>query len=186
MKHHHRHWKYRNVLLTLLSILFGIWLARTQTFQSSLANLNQFQGVGAFMGGFLLVSTFTATTGTAILLSLNKSMGVLELGLLAALGATLGNIIVLKFVRSTLSEEIASLFEIFGGNHLKHILHTKYFNWSLPLIGALIVASPLPDELGITLLGLTKVKIKDLIILSFLLHTAGILLLLLAARAFQA
>jgi uncharacterized membrane protein YdjX (TVP38/TMEM64 family) len=184
MKHKHKHWKYRNIVLTLVGIFFGIWLANTQTLEDTLDSLNQFQHVGAFMSGFLLVSTFTAATGTAILLSLNKNMGILELGLLASLGATFGNLIVLRLARNALSKEVDTLFETFGGNHLKHLFHTKYFSWSLPLIGALIVASPLPDELGITLLGLTKMKMKDLIILSFFLHTTGIFLLLLAAKAF--
>jgi len=38
------------------------------------------------------------------------------------------------------------------------VLYLKYLSWSLPVIGAVIIASPFPDELGISLMGFSKMK----------------------------
>ena len=55
--------------------------------------------------------------------------------------------------------------------------------WLIPFIGALIVASPLPDELGLTMMGLSKMKTSLFIPLSFLLNFFGIMTVGLIAKA---
>ena len=52
----------------------------------------------------------------------------------------------------------------------------KYF---VPVLAGFIIASPLPDEIGVIMLaGLTKIKIGILVVLSLILNTLGILVLL--------
>ena len=47
-----------------------------------------------------------------------------------------------------------------------------------------MIASPLPDEFGVTLLtGLTKIKEKSFRYITFILDTIGILILILIGRA---
>jgi len=49
----------------------------------------------------------------------------------------------------------------------------------LYIIAAILIASPLPDEAGITILaGLTKIKAYAVAIISIILNTIGILILL--------
>ena len=55
--------------------------------------------------------------------------------------------------------------------------HFGFFKWLLPLIGALIIVSPLPDELGLTLLGLSKERVIFILPLTFLLNFVSILLI---------
>ena len=43
----------------------------------------------------------------------------------------------------------------------------------------ILIASPLPDEAGVTMLaGLTKISVKSLALISFILNTLGIIILL--------
>ena len=51
-----------------------------------------------------------------------------------------------------------------------------------PAVGAIVVASPLPDEFGLTLLGLTKMPKKRFLALMFGLNFVGILFIALAAN----
>ena len=51
----------------------------------------------------------------------------------------------------------------------------KHFRWLTLLAGALLIASPLPDELGIALLGFSKVSTRYFAILSFVFNFLGIL-----------
>jgi hypothetical protein len=51
---------------------------------------------------------------------------------------------------------------------------TPYFGWLAPVVGALVIASPLPDELGITLLGIARLRNWQFVVLSFIFNFAGI------------
>ncbi|HEY4478659.1 MAG TPA: hypothetical protein VI775_02350, partial [Candidatus Paceibacterota bacterium] len=56
--------------------------------------------------------------------------------------------------------------------------HFGFLKWLSPLIGAFIIASPLPDELGVALLGMSKIRIAVLIPLSFTMNILGIYILI--------
>ncbi len=91
-------------------------------------------------------------------------------------------ILYFAFLRNRVFEEIGPIFNKLGGSFVKKIFHTPYFIWLMPLIGAFIIASPLPDEAGITMLGMSKIKNWQFILVTFLLNSAGIFLVILAAR----
>ncbi len=44
-----------------------------------------------------------------------------------------------------------------------------------PMLDALIIASPLPDEFGVSLLGLSKVRVAVLLPIAFVMNFLGIL-----------
>ena len=51
----------------------------------------------------------------------------------------------------------------------------------LPVIGAIIIASPLPDELGVSLMGMSQMKASRFILLSYILNSIGIFLVVSAS-----
>ena len=176
-----RHWKYRNLTLLIISIVFALFLSRLEQFHIFLLRLGELGYIGGFIAGVLFTSSFTIATAIVILLILAEKLSPIELGLLAGFGAVLGDLIIFKFVKDDLASEIGSIYERLGGNHLNHVLHTKYFSWTLPVIGALIIASPLPDEIGVSLLGISKIKLYKFIIISFIFNTIGVLLVISAS-----
>jgi len=102
----------------------------------------------------------------------------------AVSGALLGDMIIFLFVKNKVSDDISPIYEHFlTKNHLKKLVHTKYFSWTLPVIGALIIASPFPDELGVSLMGLSDVPIQKFLLVSFLSHSFGMFLLVSTATA---
>jgi hypothetical protein len=58
--------------------------------------------------------------------------------------------------------------------HFFHSLHLGFMKWLSPIVGALIIASPLPDEFALTLMGLSKVRLAVLIPISFIMNMLGI------------
>lgn len=175
-KHHHI-----NILLVCIGILAALCLSRIEVFHSILIQLGTFGYLGAFIAGILFVSTFTAPTGMLLLLILAQRYTPIEIGLLAAAGAVLSDILIFHVVRNNLTNELGDLYERFGGSHFRHLLHTKYFRWTLPVVGAIIIASPLPDELGVSLLSISKMKLVQFILTSFCLHSLGIFLVVSAS-----
>ena len=112
-----------------------------------------------------------------MLSDLATTISPMEIAIIAGLGGAVGDFVIFRFFRCNLIEEITPIYNHLGGRHLTKLMHHRYFRWSLPIVGAIIIASPLPDEIGIGLLGVSKIKSYQFVILSFILDTIGIYLL---------
>lgn len=178
----HRRVKYKNILLLFLGILGAIWLARQESIHQFLLSLDSLGYFGAFIAGMLFAISFTSAIGAIVLLILAESLSAVELGIIAGLGAMFSDLLVFHFVRDNILDELIPIYNSLGGGHLNRLLHTHLFSWTLPVLGALIIASPLPDELGVSLIGLSKMKTYQFVFLSFALNAAGIFLLVLASN----
>lgn len=177
-----KHWKYKNLTLLGVSIAVAIYLFREESFHEFLLGLGNTGYIGAFIAGILFVSTFTAATGAVILLVLAEKLSPFEIGIIAGLGAVIGDFTIFKFVKDNIIEELKDIYnQVDHDNHLKKIFHTKYFSWTFPVLGAIIIASPLPDELGVSLMGISKMKTYQFLILSFILNAVGIFLVVSAS-----
>jgi len=175
-------WKYNNLTLAFFGILFAILLSRVEGFHAFLIHLGGFGYIGAFFAGMLFVSTFTVATSALVLLTLAETLSPIEIGLIAGLGAVVGDMTIFRFIKDNLSREIEDIYKNFDRKkHLKHLFHTKYFNWMLPVIGAIIIASPFPDELGVSMIGLSKMSTLKFLVLSFVLNSIGIFLIVSAS-----
>ena len=177
-----KNYKYKNLSVLLFSVLFALWLSRFEPFHQFLLHLGGLGYLSIFIAGFLFVSTFTVSTGIVILLVLAEAYSPLEIGLIAGLGAVLGDVAIFQFVKDKLVDELTEYYNTIDHKHqLQKILHSKYFRWMPPVLGAIIIASPLPDELGVSLMGLSKMKTYQFLLLSFLLNSLGIFLIISAS-----
>lgn len=175
-------WKYKNVTLFFLSLVIAYFLFRYEPFHAFLLNLGSLGYIGAFLGGILFVSTFTVATGALILLVLAESLSPIEIGIIAGFGAVIGDFTIFRFIKDTLASELKSIYDhIDGGHHVTKVFHSKYFGWTLPVIGAVIIASPFPDEIGVSLMGISKMKTYEFLLVSFILNAIGIFLVVSAS-----
>lgn len=175
-------WKYKNLTFLLLSAVAAFSLSRYEPFHAFLLNLGGLGYLGAFFAGVLFVSTFTVATGAVILLVLAQRLSPVEIGIIAGLGAVLGDFAIFRFVKDNLAQELKYIYDRIDGNHhLKRVLYTKYFSWTLPVIGAIIIATPFPDEIGISLMGISKMKTWQFLLVSFILNAVGIFLVITAS-----
>lgn len=175
-------WKYKNITLFFLCIALTAILFEFEPFHMILIQLGNFSYIGAFFAGMLFVSTFTVALGALILLTLAEYLHAVEICLIAGCGAVLADFTMFHFVKNHLVEEIFDLYEKIDSNHhLVKLLHSHFFSWTLPVLGALIIASPLPDELGVSLLGISRMKPLRFLLLSFILNSLGILFVVSAA-----
>jgi hypothetical protein len=177
-----KHWKefkYKNLAYVLLSIVIALWLSQYEPFRQFLLSLHNFGYMSVFLAGLLFVSTFTVSMGIVILFVLAQFYSPLEIGLVAGLGAVLGDLLIFQFVKDRLATELQMYYSVIDGKHtLQKILYTKSFRWLLPVVGAIIVASPLPDELGVGLMGIAKMKTYKFLLVSYVLNAVGIFLII--------
>ncbi len=178
----HFHWRYKNLTLLGLSLVIFFILSQNYTVKLALLSLGEWGYIGAVIAGIFSVMTFTAAPALLVLYDLSDRLNLVELAILAGLGSVIGDFIIYSLFKGHVFTELDPLIERFNNSPVSHILHSKYFLWLTPVIGALIIASPLPDELGVPLLSAYKIKKWHFIILSFVLNTIGIWLLITGAK----
>jgi hypothetical protein len=104
--------------------------------------------------------------------------------LISALGAVLADIIIFKTIRFSFMDEFKRLEKTPAFEFMEKEFHKDFRahvrNYLLYIFAGLIIASPLPDEVGVIMLaGLTRIRSLLFISLSFILHTIGIAVILL-------
>ena len=179
----HGHNLVRDFGIIVLSILIAIILGKTGVLERLITSTQELRFIGSFVAGILFASVFTAAPATIALGEIAQSNSVITVALIGGLGALIGDLLIFRFVKDKLSEDLLNLIKTSKSERLTSMTKIKGLKWVVPLIGALIIASPLPDEIGIAMLGLSKMKNSLFIPLSFALNSAGILVIGLISKA---
>lgn len=177
-----RRWKYKNTFMLLVSLLAFFWLAKTPLVDTVVQQVGNLGYIGAFITGIFFVSTFTVAPAAVILFHLADTLHPIEVALLAGLGAMVGDYIIFRFMKDKVFEELLPLIRRMHTPKIKVLFKSPYFAWVLPVFGAFIIASPLPDEVGVGMLGLSKIKRWQFFLLAFVLNAVGIFLVVSATR----
>jgi len=180
----YKKWQYKNTTLLILGLIILFYFADSHIVQTTISKIGELGYLGAFLTGIFFVSTFTVVPAMYVLYVLADKLNPLEVAIWAGLGALLGDYLIFRFLKDRIFEELKPIFLKLGGSYLVRIFRTPYFAWFVPLVGAAIIASPFPDEAGIGILGLSKLKNWQFILLSFFLNAAGIFIIVTMAQSF--
>lgn len=173
----------RDLLLILASIVVAIFLVRVGVLTNLFAVTEEAKIIGSFISGIFFTSAFTIAPASISLAEIAKTTSPFVVAFWGAIGAVIGDMIIFLFVRDRFAEDIMEVLKISKARKILHFFRKGFFRWLSPLLGAIIIASPLPDELGITLLGISKVRSVNLAIISFVMNFIGVLLVALVSGA---
>jgi membrane protein DedA with SNARE-associated domain len=172
-----------DTLIVVISIVCAVYIAQTGAIHVLVSATSGNLVVAAFVAGLFFTSLFTTAPAMVVLGELAQQGSLPVIALAGAAGAMLGDYILFLFVRGRIAVDAQLLAK---GPRLKFVVralkHSR-LRFVLPVIGALIIASPLPDELGMLLLGISSVKSRTFLLVSFFMNLLGIVLIGLAARA---
>ncbi len=153
------------------------------------AHVNGYGYVSVFIAGILFSYGFTTPFAIPLFLEMGSDVNVLVAAPLAGAGALLADFFILSVLRySVFHEEIVRLRMTIVARRIHDLLHHELVTerirslllWS---IAGLVIASPLPDEIGVALIsGIADVDPKKFAALCFALNTLGIAFFLLAGR----
>ena len=136
--------------------------------------------VGVFATGMLYSYGFTAAPATAILLIAADGVNPVAASLIGGVGGLISDLVIFRFLRTSLSSEIKRLARERPIRRLRKAI-PKYMRKPLiPILAGLIIASPLPDEIGVFLLASTGISLRLFSLEDYLLSTVGIFLILAA------
>lgn len=172
----------RDLGIIAFSVFVAIQMVQTGFLYNLLAQSQEFRIIGSVIAGFFWTSIFTVAPATVALAEISHANSILGVALFGAVGALLGDLIIFRFVKDNLSEDIAYLIQRTKKDRWFAVFRLKIFRWLTPLLGALIIASPLPDEIGLTLLGISQTQTKTLILVSLSFNFIGILIVGLVAQ----
>lgn len=136
----------------------------------------------SFLAGLFFTSLLTTAPAIAVLGELAQEGNLLLIALVGALGSVVGDFLIFMFVRDRIARDAEFLLRGPRMMRILHIFKHRRFRRVLPWVGALIIASPLPDELGLALLGLSKLSNRYFFVISYTMNLAGIVLVGLVAR----
>ena len=177
--------KYPKFLLLILTFLIAYLLFYGRTYNPLHDFITSTGYAGVFIAGVLFAYGFTAAPATAMLLILAGHHNIYLAGLIGGLGALVGDLIVFIFIRYSFRDEIKKLSKERIVLYINNKTPNPFKKYLLPLIAGFIIASPLPDEIGVSLLAAYKTfSIKIFSIISYLLNTAGIFVILFIGNMF--
>lgn len=166
----------RDMFFVLLSVLLAVILVRFGVIKNIINVTEGVRIIDSFFAGIFFTSAFTISPASVVLAELSKIMPVFSVAFFGACGAVVGDMILFLFIRDRFAEDISKVIHNYHDKKLTRFFHRKFFKWLSPLVGALIIASPLPDELGITMMGVSKIRVSTMVAISFFMNFLGILL----------
>jgi uncharacterized membrane protein YdjX (TVP38/TMEM64 family) len=172
---------WRDVVIVVFGIVITLLLVRMGALQELLTIKQEYAYIGSFIAGIFFTSVFTIAPASIVLAAMTHVEAPLTVALWAALGAMLGDLVLFLFIRDVFAEDMESVVQVRKWKKILARPHLGFLRWLLPLIGALIIASPLPDELGIALLGFSKTRTYLLMPIAFAMNFIGVLVLAFAA-----
>jgi hypothetical protein len=166
-----------DVIFLFCSLAVAIYILETNSAQYFIDSLGDFGYFATFIAGLCFTSVFTTAPAIAVLSKLSMVNPIWAVVLIGGLGAVIGDYIIFRFIRDRVTDDVEFLVKKSVRHEWSLIFKKRLFRWLGPFIGALIIASPFPDEFGIALMGMAKLKDRIFLPLSFTFNALGILVI---------
>ena len=175
--------RYPKITLLILFSILSYFLFSNSNVQGFVSQLEGFRYLGIFIAGLLFSFGFTTPFAIGFFIVANPG-NIYLAALIGGLGALISDLLIFKIIRFSFMKEFKRLEKTDAMKKIKLILSHRFLSkikvYLLYAFAGIVIASPLPDELGVTMLaGLSKIKTGKLAIISFIMNTIGILVLLL-------
>lgn len=167
-----------DIVMIAIGIAVAIVLSRIGALDAMVSLVKDYYIVASFFTGIFFTSAFTIAPSSIALAHIAQTAQLYGVVLWGGLGAMCGDLILFFFIRDRFAPDLMDAMKPSTVKHIMKSFHFGFLKWLSPLLGALIIASPLPDEFAITLWGMSKVKLAVLIPVSFVMNMLGIYLLI--------
>jgi hypothetical protein len=164
---------YKDLLYIFIGIVIALVLSKTGIIDVVYSVLGS-NILASFIAGIFFTSAFTIAPASVFLVHVAQTLPINTVAIWGALGAVVGDLILFIFIRDKFADDLIKSMKPNMVKHFFHSLHLGFMKWLSPIVGALIIASPLPDEFALTLMGLSKVRLAVLIPISFIMNMLGI------------
>ncbi len=179
---------YPKFMALVACCIFAYLLFSTGALEQFGESLHGHGYVSIFIAGLLFSFGFTSPFAAGLFLAMAPQVNPYIAAPLGGFAAFLADLCIFEFIRFSFSDEIHRLKSTRAFLKIHGLLHHKrvpvsvrtYLLWAF---AGLIIASPLPDEIGVTLLStITTIDAKKFGAFSFAMNTLGIFVMLMVGR----
>jgi hypothetical protein len=163
----------KDLFFILVGVAIAIVLARSGFIDRMIVILGG-QNIASFTAGIFFTSAFTLAPATIAFAHISQHAPVWPTALWGGMGAMLGDLVLFLFIRDKFAADLRGALKPSVMHHIASSFHFGFIKWLSPLIGALIIASPLPDEFGLALMGMSRTKLYILLPVAFVMNVIGI------------
>lgn len=171
--------KYPKFLLLFLTFLAAYIFLYGESYSPLRNYIVSLGYIGAFLAGIMYSYGFTAAFATSIFLILSKHQNIFAAALIGGIGSLFADLVLFEFIRHSFRDEIDKLAKeklIIKIHSLMPQIIKKYM---LPIMAGIVIASPLPDEIGVPLIASIRTfSVRAFSLISYTLNTAGIFFIL--------
>ena len=173
---------YPKLTALVICIILAYFLFSNPSTQTYASHLGSYGYLGVFIAGILFAFGFTAPFSVGFFISLNPA-NIWIAGIIGGLGALMSDLIIFSTIKVSFEDEFKRLRNSKTFVRITRLIEKsikeKIRIYLMYVFVGILIASPLPDEAGVTMLaGLTKISAKSLALISFILNTLGIVILL--------
>lgn len=135
--------------------------------------------IGIFVAGIIYTYGFTSAVATAILLILAGDQNIFLAAIIGGFGAVIGDLTIFRLIKHSVADEFKNLTKEKAVIYLTSHIPKNLKKHLIIIIGYIVLSSPLPDEIGVSLLAsYTKISEKMFIVISYVMNALGILIIL--------
>lgn len=169
--------------LVVFGFMVTIVLLRTDLISQLAHFATEYASIVSFIVGMFFTSVLTTTPAIVAVAELAQYIEPWKIALIGGVGAVMGDLLIFRFVRSPLASYIVRSASNKTMIRLGRWISRGPFWWTIPALGAAIIASPFPDELGLIMMGLSSIRLWAFLPISYAMNTLGIYLIAVAAQA---
>lgn len=162
----------KDLLILVAAIAVTIGLVESGYLDGLLLEAQRIPILGSFVAGLFFTSVFTVSLSSVFLADIAQTYHLPTVVIVGALGAVIGDLVLFLFIKERVVKNVESA--VSEAPSVSRIFKSEMFRFLDPIVGALVIASPLPDEIGLALLGLAHISAKRLAIIAFIMNAIGI------------
>jgi hypothetical protein len=176
-----RRYQYKHTTGAIIAVVSFVTLLDSALLAAIFNSIEDLEYVGGFIAGLLSASFFTAIPALVLVIDLANQLDPLTLAMMVGLGNAVGDMILLLFFEEQVFGELKPIFKRL---HLvKRYKRLRRGRATLSLLGGIVfIVTPLPDEVGLGLLGISHFPKPVILVICWGLNTLGASAVIMAAR----
>lgn len=179
-----RLFKFRYPKIAILILLMGVAyiIFSEPSIGNSVNSLGNYGYIGNLIAGILFSFGFTTPFAVGFFIVYNTD-NILLTAIIGGIGALISDLLIFKIIKFSFMDEFKRLEKTERIQELNWLINYEFGhkirNYLMYIFAGVVIASPLPDELGVIMLaGLTRIRLRSFMIISFLFNTIGIYVML--------
>lgn len=172
--------------LIIFGVIAAILISRSHNVELAVSFISEYAVLGSFFIGTLFTSILTTAPAIVAISEFSYYVPAWQIATFGAAGAVLSDALLFRFIRSPFTDYIIRAAVSPKVRRLGSWIEKSPLWWVVPLLGALVIASPLPDEVGLLMMGVSRIRFSSFVVLSYVMNFIGILAIAAAAQALHA